>query len=219
MKEKIIKGLKWFYKSYIWLGLVLLGLDILTKQLIIHSDLIAGDKSSHYSLMNGFVYISYVQNEGAAFGMGTGNDMANRIIYLVVASLVSAGLITYLILKRKEAKLFIRASLIMVVVGAVGNMVDRIFYGPLQGYNGLFTGRVVDWIDFHWFWPYVFNIADCCIVIAAFMLIIYIIVLEVKDLIKRRNAEVAEFAQQKDLEKSNENAEDTPENTKEKESE
>ena len=192
MKEKLLKGLKWFYKSYIWLGIVLLGLDILTKQLIMASDLIPGDRSSHYSLLGGFVYISYVQNEGAAFGMGTGNEVANRVIYLIVASLVSIGLITYLILKRKETKLFIRAALIMVITGAIGNMVDRVFYGPLQGNEGLFTGCVVDWIDFHWFWGYIFNIADCCIVIAAFMMIIYIIVTEVKDVIKRRNAEIAE---------------------------
>ena len=177
MKEKLLSGLKWFFKSYIWLGLVLLGLDIFTKQLIM-------------SISNGqlgviadwgIVRISYVQNEGAAFGFGTGNEVANRIIYLVIATLISAGLITYLILKRKETKLFIRAALVMVVTGAIGNMIDRIFYGPLQGKSGLFSGKVVDWIDFDWFWRYVFNIADCCIVIAAFMLIIYIIVVEVKD--------------------------------------
>ena len=181
MKEKLLSGLKWFYKSYIWLGVLLLAIDIITKQLIINSGLLVGVRESHYSLLNGFVYISYVLNEGAAFGFGTGNGVANRIIYLVVATLISGGLITYLIIKRKETKLIVRAALIMVVAGAIGNMIDRVFYGPLQGETGLFTGRVVDWIDFHWFWPYVFNIADCCIVIAAFMLIIYIIVAEVKD--------------------------------------
>ena len=129
----------------------------------------------------GIVRISYVQNEGAAFGFGTGNEVANRIIYLIVATLISAGLITYLIIKRKETKLFVRAALVMVITGAIGNVIDRVFYGPLQGKSGLFTGKVVDWIDFDWFWRYVFNIADCCIVIAAFMLIIYVIVGEVKD--------------------------------------
>ena len=62
----------------------------------------------------------------------------------------------------------------MVLAGAIGNMIDRIFYASTDY-------CVVDWIDFYWFWGYVFNIADCCIVIAAFMLIVYIIVQEVKD--------------------------------------
>ena len=199
MKEKLLKGLKWFYKSYIWLGLVLLGLDIFTKQLIM-------------SISNGqlgviadwgIVRISYVQNEGAAFGFGTGNEVANRIIYLIVATLISAGLIAYLIIKRKETKLFVRAALVMVVTGAIGNMIDRIFYGPLQGKSGLFAGKVVDWIDFDWFWRYVFNIADCCIVIAAFMLIIYIIVSEVKDYRERnKNKVVTENDNKKTLSKS-----------------
>ena len=177
MKEKLLTGLKWFFKSFIWLGLVLLGLDIFTKQLIM-----AVSKGQLGVIADwGIVRISYVQNEGAAFGFGTGNEVANRIIYLIVATLISAGLIAYLIIKRKETKLFVRAALVMVITGAIGNVIDRVFYGPLQGKSGLFTGKVVDWIDFDWFWRYVFNIADCCIVIAAFMLIIYVIVGEVKE--------------------------------------
>ena len=185
MKEKVLYALKWFFKSFIWLGIVLLGLDIFTKQLMMHLPHDANGLIADW----GFVHISFVLNEGAAFGIGTGNPVTNRVIYLIIASLVSIGLITYLIMKRKETKLIIRACLIMVITGAVGNMIDRVFYGPLQGESGLFTGCVVDWIDFYWFWHYVFNIADCCIVIAAFMLIIYIIVLEVKDVIAKRKSE------------------------------
>ena len=191
MKDKIIKGLKWFYRSYIWLGLVLLGLDIFTKQLMMHLPV---NEKGHIAEW-GFVNISFTLNEGAAFGMGTGNEMANRVIYLVVATLIGVGLGVYLVLKRKETKLFVRASLIMVITGAIGNMIDRIFYGPLQGQIGLFTGRVVDWIDFYWFWGYIFNIADCCIVIAAFMLIIYVLVNEVKDAMARRKAENVQVKQ------------------------
>ena len=129
----------------------------------------------------GFVHIGYVLNYNAAFGLGAKDPTLSRVLYLVIASLVSSGLIVYLILKRKTMKLYVRACLILVITGAVGNMIDRIFYAPYHA--------VVDWIDFWWFWDYNFNIADSCIVVAAFMLVIYIIVLEVKDYMAKRKAE------------------------------
>ena len=165
MKEKLLFGLKWFYKSFIWLFIVLLGIDILTKQLIMHSGMTPN--ASEY-LDWGIVHIGYVLNYNAAFGIGTDNHTLSRVLYLVVASIASIGVTVYLILKRKTMKLYIRACLVLVITGAIGNMVDRIFYGPEYA--------VVDWIDFYWFWGFNFNIADCCVVIAAFMLLIYIIV-------------------------------------------
>lgn len=179
MKEKLLNGLKWLFKSYIWLGVLLLAIDIITKQIIMHSGVTPPGVVAKW----GFVNITYVLNTKAAFGIGADNPDVSRTIYLIVATLISAGLITYLILKRKDMKLFIRAALIMVVTGAIGNMIDRIFYGGLQGGRVLFGGAVVDWIDFYWIpgWVWNFNIADSCIVVAAFMLIIYIIVIEVKD--------------------------------------
>ena len=179
MKEKIVFGLKWFFKSFIWLFIVLLGLDILTKQLVMHAGVEPGNIVSDW----GFVHISYVLNPNAAFGLGADNPAVSRIIYLIVASLITVGLIVYLILKRKTTKLYIRACLVMVITGAIGNMIDRIFYASTNY-------CVVDWIDFYWFWGYNFNIADSCIVVAMFMLIIYIIILEVKDYRSRPKKEV-----------------------------
>ena len=188
MKEKLLNGLKWLFKSYIWLGVLLLAIDIISKQIIMHSGVTPPGIVAKW----GFVNITYVLNTKAAFGIGADNPDVSRTIYLIVATLISAGLITYLILKRKGMKLFIRAALIMVVTGAVGNMIDRIFYGGLQGGRALFGGAVVDWIDFYWIpgWVWNFNIADSCIVVAAFMLIIYIIVAEVKDYRERNKNNV-----------------------------
>jgi signal peptidase II len=188
MKEKLLNGLKWLFKSYIWLGVLLLAIDIITKQIIMHSGVTPPGVVAKW----GFVNITYVLNTKAAFGIGADNPDVSRTIYLIVATLISAGLITYLILKRKDMKLFIRAALIMVVTGAIGNMIDRIFYGGLQGGRALFGGAVVDWIDFYWIpgWVWNFNIADSCIVVAAFMLIIYIIVAEVKDYRERNKNKV-----------------------------
>lgn len=201
MKEKLLNGLKWLFKSYIWLGVLLLAIDIITKQIIMHSGVTPPGVVAKW----GFVNITYVLNTKAAFGIGADNPDVSRTIYLIVATLISAGLITYLILKRKDMKLFIRAALIMVVTGAIGNMIDRIFYGGLQGGRALFGGAVVDWIDFFWIpgWVWNFNIADSCIVVAAFMLIIYIIVIEVKDYREKNKNKVKTINdQQKVLSKS-----------------
>ena len=194
MKEKIISALKWFYKSFIWLFIVLLAVDIITKQLVVHSGL---EPNTGNYIDWGFVHIGYVLNYNAAFGLGASDHTVSRIIYLVVASLVSIGLVAFLILKRKDTKPYVRACLILILTGAIGNMIDRIFYAPYYA--------VVDWIDFYWFWGYNFNIADSCIVVSAFMLIIYVIVLEVKDMIAKRNEEnrVAEAAKKAEEEENN----------------
>jgi len=193
MKEKVINASKWLFKSFIWLFIVLLGVDIATKQIIIHSGVEPYSQVADW----GFVRINYVLNYNAAFGLGASDHTVSRIIYLVTASIISIGLITYLIIKRKDMKLYIRACLVLIITGAIGNMIDRIFYAPYYA--------VVDWIDFYWFWSYNFNIADCCIVIAAFMLIIYLIVTEVKEMIARRNAEVKMVKDNKNEEKVEEN--------------
>ena len=200
MKDKIICGLKWFYKSFIWLFIIFLAIDIITKQIIIHSGVEPYEQVADW----GFVHINYVLNYNAAFGIGASDHTLSRILYLIIASLASIGLVVYMVIQRKKMQPYIRACLVLIATGAIGNMIDRIFYAPYYA--------VVDWIDFYWFWGYNFNIADSCIVVGAFMLIIYLIVLEVKDMIKRRNQEVA---MQKDLNEKKEQEE----NIKNKESE
>ena len=157
-KEKIKAGLKWFYQSFIWLFIVFLAIDIATKQIVMNLGKVPGTKIADW----GFVRINYILNYNAAFGLGASDPTLSRVLYLVIASLVTAGIIAYLVIKRKTIKLYVRACLILVITGAVGNMIDRIFYAPYHA--------VVDWIDFWWFWGYNFNIADSCIVVAAFML-------------------------------------------------
>ena len=176
-KEKIKAGLKWFYQSFIWLFIVFLAIDIATKQIVMNLGKVPGTKIADW----GFVRINYILNYNAAFGLGASDPTLSRVLYLVIASLVTAGIIAYLVIKRKTIKLYVRACLILVITGAVGNMIDRIFYAPYHA--------VVDWIDFWWFWGYNFNIADSCIVVAAFMLAIYLIVLEVKEYLAKRKEE------------------------------
>lgn len=189
MKEKFLKGLKWLFNSYIWLAVLLLIIDIITKRLIIHFGVTPDTQIADW----GFVRINYILNYNAAFGLGTSNETLSRILYLVIASAIVIGLIIYISLKYKTIKPYVKACLMLVIAGAIGNMIDRIFYAPYHA--------VVDWIDFYWFWDYNFNIADCCIVISAFMLLFYVIVIEVKELIAKRNKELAEEKVQEEAKK------------------
>jgi hypothetical protein len=77
-----------------------------------------------------------------------------------------------------------------MAVGAIGNLIDRLFYTPEflhNPYNG-----VVDWIDFAGIWQFIFNIADSCVVVGTLMLIVYLIVDEIKEVRQKRKKEVKE---------------------------
>ena len=99
-----------------------------------------------------FFDLSYVENTGAAFGMGRG---ANKLL-----TFVSVGLVIALqVLRRRWPKNdpWLQWGALLVTTGAVGNLYDR-----------LSSGFVVDFLHLH-HWP-VFNVADSCITIGAVML-------------------------------------------------
>ena len=193
LKDKLLKGLKWFFFSFIWLAIVLFVLDIVTKQLIVsyfktHSEPIV--------LIPGFLNINYVINEAAAFGIGFSKAATNRVIYCIIAFIGFGAIVGFYVWKYKTLNKFYKACLMLLAVGALGNLVDRLFYSA-EFLSGAYRvtengGGVVDWIDFCGIWSFVFNIADCAVVIGVFMLIIYLIVDEVKEMKKRRNKEVKE---------------------------
>jgi signal peptidase II len=55
-------------------------------------------------------------------------------------------LVIYYMYQVRNGYLPYRASLALILGGALGNIIDRVFYGALLGYGELFTGRVVDFI-------------------------------------------------------------------------
>ena len=103
-----------------------------------------------------------VFNTGAAFTSGSGYGPV-----LAVLAMVMAVLLLFLATKRTDRLGIVLFGLI--VGGAVGNLIDRVF----RAEDGLFSGAVVDFIDLGW-WP-VFNIADSAIVVGvvAFVLLAF----------------------------------------------
>ena len=155
--EKFIKGLKWFLHSYIWLFLLGIILDIVLKNVIVNNMTVG----QSIPVINGFFHITYSVNNAAAFSMGTNNATVNLVMYSVIATLASAGIVFYLVKCYKKIHPLFKASLMLILAGALGNLVDRLCYTP--SYLGVDYRGVVDFIDFLGIWHAIFNIADVCI--------------------------------------------------------
>jgi len=132
------------------------------------------------NVIGDFFRITFVENPGMAFGIDPGLDWK---LWISIFSLIaSIALIIYIYVARKQPLIF-RVSLAFILGGAVGNLIDRVFYGVFYHYAPLFYGRVVDFFDFDFFnisilgksydrWP-VFNIADSAVTIGVLMLILF----------------------------------------------
>jgi signal peptidase II len=98
------------------------------------------------------------RNPGSAFGL----FRHFPVVFTVLAALIALAIV---VRGPRARDRLTAAALGLVLGGAVGNLVDRIARPP-----GVFRGRVIDFIDFHW-WP-VFNLADSAVVIGAALLLI-----------------------------------------------
>lgn len=105
-------------------------------------------------VINNFFHLTYVLNPGAAFGI-----LANRTVFFILATLIVIGFIAYYYRQVPEEKLWLRLALLLLLGGALGNLIDRVR-----------TGYVVDFLDFR-IWP-VFNIADISISIGVGLLLL-----------------------------------------------
>ena len=132
------------------------------------------------SVIGNLFKITFIENPGMAFGFNPGSDFK---LWISVFSLIaSIGLIVYLYIVRNKS-LSLRIALAMILGGAVGNLIDRTFYGIIYKYSPAFYGKVVDFFDFDFFnfaifgrsydrWP-IFNIADASVTVGVIILILF----------------------------------------------
>ncbi len=132
------------------------------------------------SVIGNLFKITFIENPGMAFGFNPGSDFK---LWISVFSLIaSIGLIVYLYIVRNKS-LSLRIALAMILGGAVGNLIDRTFYGIIYKYAPAFYGKVVDFFDFDFFnfaifgrsydrWP-IFNIADASVTIGVLILVLF----------------------------------------------
>lgn len=124
-----------------------------------------------------FLRITFIENPGMAFGLDIGPKM-----FLTFFTIAASVIIFYYIFRHRQDGLLLRLALAFILAGAIGNLIDRTFYGEIFRYAPFFHGRVVDFIqvdvwDFTIFgktyttWP-IFNVADMSVT-AGFLIIIF----------------------------------------------
>jgi len=133
--------------------------DIITKQLVI-THLREGEP---VRVIGGVLYFDLIRNSGAAFSMGTHITWVFPTIAVVVVSAIA-----YLSLRLRSVGWAIALGL--VVGGALGNLIDRLFRAP-----GPFRGEVVDFISLfsnsgRGF--AIFNFADSCLTVGVILAVL-----------------------------------------------
>ena len=126
--------------------------------------LVAGNMILHESIpvIPKLFSLTYIHNYGAAWGMFS----EQRWIFLVItaAALIIMPIILY---RYRKLHFLFGFSLSMILAGAIGNMIDRVF-----------LGYVVDFIEAVFIDFPVFNVADICVTVGAFLMAIYLIFLD-----------------------------------------
>ena len=197
-KENLMK----FFRTYIWLMVLLFIIDIVTKWVVFNhfgvEAMVDGRRSDTGAIpvINGFCYIGGSINNGAAFSMLAGN----RILLLLISLVMTGLFIAYYVSQYKKLETAYKVGLALMISGAFGNLIDRAFYWPsITGFDG-----VIDWIIFKFgSWEFaMFNIADSCLVIGIIVVVIKMIVDEIKA--AREKAKRGEFKYSpEELEKMN----------------
>ncbi|MDP3581967.1 MAG: signal peptidase II [Ignavibacteria bacterium] len=171
----------------LYISLIIIILDQLTKFLVkggtiplLNLHVQGMDYGSSINVFGDFFKITFVENPGLAFGIDV-NETSK--LFLSLFSLVASIGILYYIYKSKEQKLIVRIALAFILGGAVGNLIDRMFYGVFYGYAPVFYGKVVDFFNADFFdftifgrtydrFP-IFNIADSSVTIGVILLILF----------------------------------------------
>ncbi len=155
------------------IGLFIVLLDQLTKGLIVHFIPL----NTSLPILPGYFDLVHYRNSGAAFGLWANWPSPGREIFFFAISVVALLLFLYHFYETTTTQRGLLISLILILSGALGNVVDRVF-----------RGNVVDFLSFHWQnqvsqfsvfgkhyfvelnWP-AFNVADSAITIGVLLLI------------------------------------------------
>lgn len=145
-------------KKYIFLILILLFIDQLTKYLVVTNM----DLYQEIVIIKNFFSLYFVYNTGAAFSILEGN-----IYFLYLVSVFALAYMVYYY--KKHTDIYTRYSIAILIAGTLGNFIDR-----------LYQQKVIDFLSFTFFgWRFaIFNIADIFVFVGILLLMIDIYKIE-----------------------------------------
>ena len=99
-----------------------------------------------------FFHLTYITNDGMAFGI----NFPFGIYVFSGISIIFTGFLFWYLWSIKDDEIVLRTGVALILAGAIGNLIDRIFLGEVVDFLDFMIG------DFHW---YVFNLADSCVTV------------------------------------------------------
>ncbi len=175
---------------FVIMTMVLLSLDLVSKSLAFEyvanepvelfvggintqADLPSEAKYDPVPILGGLIELKLVVNDGAVFGIGSGQ----RVFFLLVGA-VALIFISSFFYRSAKNEWGLHICLAFILSGAVGNIYDRYLYGVVRDMLHLLPG--VD-LPFGWswpggagsqVWPWVFNVADVFLLVGVFSIMI-----------------------------------------------
>ncbi len=164
-------------------GLILLGVALVVIdqviKVLVKTNMELGEQ---IYLIGDWCRLCFVENKGMAFGMSFGGNLGK--ILLSIFRIVLSGLLIWWIsklAKKPETPKGVLVGLTLITAGAIGNVIDCLFYGLIWDYAPFMFGKVVDMFYFPLitkgeqviFFSPVFNFADSCVTCGAFYLLLF----------------------------------------------
>jgi signal peptidase II len=115
------------------------------------------------TIIPGFLDLVHVRNTGAAFSLLAGAQTGPRRFFFVTITILALLVMIYLLGRTPRQEVWTRRGLVLILGGALGNLLDRLRYG-----------EVIDFLHFHlgkYYWP-AFNVADSAITVGAGILLV-----------------------------------------------
>ncbi len=121
----------------LWVSVLIILVDQFTKMWV-RTTMYVGES---IPLLGSWLRLTFTENSGMAFGLQPGSTSM-----ITGFSIIATVLIVVYLWQMRRAPFGYRLSIAVVLGGALGNIIDRVFYGQLFSYGTYFSGHVVDFI-------------------------------------------------------------------------